>query len=168
MSNSAYPADAPQLPLNGLGGHVDSNRSSRSNSIIRPTSSSSEDKKRFSNASSLATVTHSLDTSPPNTIPASHNLDQKFDPSTFQRDRLQGQTFPNRGSPGYYQPATSNNSASLPSQTDSPQFFYGQRPGGYEQYGGIGHGGQTQDNGEYPAFFTPAGDNSLMFSTNQS
>jgi len=165
MSHPPYSTEAPQLPLNGLGQH-DSNRSSRSNSINRPGSSGSggaEDKKRFSNGSSLANVTNSLDTSPPNSVPSVVSLEQKFDPNVYQRDRLQ-QGFPSRSSPGYYQQAASTGATSLATQNDQPQFYYG-RPG-LEQYNDNSLGGVKHEAG-FPEYFNPNVDNSLMFSHQQ-
>lgn len=165
MPNPSYAGDAPQLPLNGL--QVDSNRSSRSNSIIRPASSGSDEKKRFSNASSLHTVTNSLETSPPHSAPSVNGagIDHKFDAANFQRDRLQGQTYPNRSSPGFYQQAVSNGGTSMNGQSEQPQVkseqsqFYYQYP-----YGAA----QNQDDNNFPGYF-PAGNNDpLMFSAPQS
>lgn len=159
MPNPSYATDAPQLPLNGL--QVDSNRSSRSNSIIRPASSGSDDKKRFSNASSLHTVTNSLETSPPHSAPSVNGaaIDHKFDAANFQRDRLQGQNYPNRSSPGFYQQAVSNGQSEQPQvKSEQSQFYYPY------QYGAA----QNQDDNNFSGYFPAANDNPLMFSAPQS
>lgn len=164
LPQPAYTSDAPHLPLNGL--QLDSNRSSRSNSIHRPASSSSEDKKRFSNASSLATVQNSLETSPPNSHHSVNGAqyEQKFDPASLQRDRLHGQTYPKTSSPAYYQQAASNGATSLAQHSEQqPQFYYAGH-----QYSNLGPGPHGDHENHYPGYFTPGGDNSLLFSAQQS
>jgi len=166
MSHPSYSSEAPpHLPLNGL--QMDSNRSSRSNSIHRPASSSSEDKKRFSNASSLATVQNSLETSPPNSLPSINGTqyEQKFDPASLQRERLQGQTYPKTSSPAYYQQAANNGATTLAQHSDQqPQFYYP----GHHPYSNLGPGANGEHENHYPGYFTPGGDNSLLFSAQQS
>jgi len=106
-------------------GILDSNGTSRSNSIIRPASSGSDEKKRYSAANGLPPL-NALNSLPQNNDPLSANGgERKY--GNFQFPPTQGQGYQETQSRGYYNP-TAPSSGAVPGQNDSnPSFLYQQR-----------------------------------------
>jgi len=152
---SLYP-DQPHM-LNGY--PMDSSRSSPSNSTLRPGSSSSEEKKRYSNGSALGPASNGSEpnsTHPPNV--------ERHDPYSLTRDRIPTQPYQNNSSSTYFTPVTASVAAApLPMVTSAEQSMYGRGAGSYSQYPTATNG--PMNNEEWASYFQPGGQDSLMFSS---
>jgi len=139
---------------------LDSNRSSRSNSILRPGSSSSEEKKRYSNGSTLGSTSNGLESNsghPP--------ISERHDPYSLTRDRIPNQSYQNNSSSTYFTPVTASVAgSSLPMVTSAEQSMYSRGAGNYSQYPNVQNGQMNSE--EWGSFFQPgANQDSLMFSS---
>lgn len=135
-----------------------SNRSSRSNSILRPGSSSSEEKKRYSNGSNLAPTSTGMDNAPTHASSI-----ERSDPYSLTRDRLPSQAYQNNSTSSYFTPVTSSMApAPLPTTSAADQTMYSRAPSGYTQYPTTSNG--HMNDGEWANYFQPGAQDSLMFS----
>lgn len=181
MSNNGHPMSAPINPPSNLrtswgsngtvpslypdqshlanGYPLDSNRSSRSNSILRPGSSSSEEKKRYSNGSNLGSAPIGMESNitHPSTM-------ERGDPYSLTRERLPNQGYQNNPSSAYFTPAAGSvTSAPPPMVTSADHSLYNRGPANFPHYPPAATG--QMNNEEWASYFQPGAQDSLMFSS---
>lgn len=138
---------------------LDSTRSSRSSSILRPGSSSSEEKKRYSNGSAIGPGQSGMESG------ATHSSTmERSDPYSLTRDRLPGQSYQSSSTSSYFTPVTGSVAAApLPMVTSAEQTIYGRGNAAYSQYPTTTNG--QMNNEEWASYFQPGAQDSLMFSS---
>ncbi len=160
---SSLNQDHSQVP-NGL--QYDSNRSSRSSSILRPDSSGDEDQKRYSSTSSIVPSSAGLDTESTNALAGNgiHDGDRNNNGNGafhYTEDRSPIQGYQDTQGSTYYNASSGLPPLPMNTQAEQIQPFYYSR-GSFQQYPGH-HNGQAQP-GDWSTYFQPGAQGNVMFS----
>lgn len=126
-----YNQDPSQVPSGLLG----SNGSSRSNSIIRPASSGSDDKKRYA-VNGLAPLPSGLASAPPQSNTealTAQDSDRKYGAFQYSRDRIPAQNYQENQNQNFYNQTNAGAAPMNPQSQQNPGFAY--QRGGVPQYG---------------------------------